>query len=47
MDKLTELRDKIPNGVYYSLRNVGHWMHEEKPEMLADIIDRYLQYEGD
>ena len=46
MDKLTELREKIPNGVYYSLRNVGHWMHEEKPEMLADIIDRYLQYEG-
>ena len=45
MDKLFELREKIPNGVYYSLRNVGHWMHEEKPEMLSEIIDRYLQYE--
>lgn len=44
MDKLFELREKIPNGVYYSLRNVGHWMHEEKAEMLAEIIDRYLQY---
>lgn len=45
IDRLFELREKLPWQIYYSLRNVGHWMHEEKPEMLADIVDRYIRYE--
>ena len=44
IEKLFELKEQLPDYVYYSLRNVGHWMHEEKPEMLAEIIDRYIQY---
>ena len=44
IDNLFELRKELPGAVYYSLRNVGHWMHEEKPEMLAEIVDRYIQY---
>ena len=47
IDKLFALRERIKTGVYYSLRNVGHWMHEEKAEMLAEIIDRYIQYRGE
>ena len=46
MDKLFEIKKTIPNGVYHSLRNVGHWMHEEKAEMLSEIVDRYIQYRG-
>lgn len=47
MDRLFELRKRLPQAVYYSLRNVGHWMHEEKAAMLTEIIDRYIQYRGD
>ena len=45
IDRLFELRKALPNEIYYSLRNVGHWMHEEKAEVLAEIVDRYIQYQ--
>ena len=44
IEKLFELREQLPGNVYYSIRNVGHWMHEEKAETLAEIVDRYIQY---
>lgn len=47
LDLLFELRKHIPNGVYHSIRNAGHRMHEEKAEVLFEVIDRYIQFEGD
>ena len=44
IDRLFEWKDRLPGNVYYSLRNVGHWMHEEKAAALAEIVDRYIQY---
>ncbi|MBR0081697.1 MAG: alpha/beta fold hydrolase [Clostridia bacterium] len=44
IDRLFEWKDMLPGNVYYSLRNVGHWMHEEKAAALAEIVDRYIQY---
>ena len=44
IDRLFDLKELLPHHVYYSLRNVGHWMHEEKAAMLAEIVDRYIQY---
>ena len=47
MDRLFELKELLPQNVYYSIRNVGHWMHEEKAEALAEIVDRYIAYRGE
>ena len=33
--------------VYHSIRNTGHWMHEEKAAQIAEAVDRYIRYEGD
>ena len=44
IDRLFELKALLPQNVYYSLRNVGHWMHEEKADALSEIVDRYIQY---
>lgn len=47
LDLLFERKKYIPNGVYHSIRNAGHHLHEEKAEVLAEVIDRYLRYQGE
>lgn len=47
MDRLFELREQLPMSVYHSIRNTGHWMHEEKAGQIAEAADRYIRYAGE
>ncbi|MDO4564458.1 MAG: alpha/beta hydrolase [Clostridia bacterium] len=40
-------KKSLRKGVYHTIRNAGHLMHEEKAEQLADIVDRYIQFQGE
>ncbi len=46
MDRLFELRKSLPNSIYHSIRNTGHWMHEEKAGSIAEAADKYIRYQG-
>ena len=39
-------RDALPFGVYHTLRNAGHLMHEEKAEQVSEVVDKYILYKG-
>ena len=45
--RLFELREMLPESVYHSIRNTGHWMHEEKAAQIAEAADRYIRYKGE
>lgn len=47
MDRLFEIRKLLPGSVYHSIRNTGHFMHEEKGAQIAEAVDRYIRFEGD
>lgn len=47
MENLFALRERLPKSVYHSIRNTGHWPHEEKAAQVAEAVDRYIRYEGD
>ena len=47
MERLFELREQLPNSIYHSIRNTGHWMHEEKAGQIAEAADRYIRYQGE
>lgn len=47
MDRLFELRQLLPMSIYHSIRNTGHWMHEEKAGQIAEAVDRYIRYQGE
>ena len=45
--RLLTLRDMLPDSVFHSIRNTGHWMHEEKAAQIAEAADRYIRYRGE
>jgi len=45
--RLFELREMLPDSVFHSIRNTGHWMHEEKAAQIAEAADRYIRYKGE
>ena len=47
MENLFALRERLSGSVYYSIRNTGHFPHEEKAAQVAEAVDRYIRYEGD
>ena len=47
MDRLFALRELLPMSVYHSIRNTGHWMHEEKAASIAEATDKYIRYRGE
>ena len=47
IDRLFEIRSAMPKSVYHSIRNTGHWMHEEKAAQIAEAADRYIRYRGE
>lgn len=47
MERLFALRELLPMSIYHSIRNTGHWMHEEKAGQIAEAVDRYIHYQGD
>ena len=47
MDRLFQLRELLPKSIYHSIRNSGHWLHEEKAAAIAEAADRYIRYEGE
>ncbi len=47
MERLFALREALPKSVYHSIRNTGHWMHEEKAEQIAEAADKYIRYLGE
>ena len=44
MDRLFELKNQLPMSIFHSIRNAGHWMHEEKAGAIAEAADKYIQY---
>lgn len=46
LQDMDELKDYLNHGVYHSVRNGGHLVHEEKAELIAEILDKYLLYNG-
>lgn len=47
LERLFEVQTYVAKGVYHSIRNAGHWMHEEKSEQIAEVVHRYLAYQGE
>lgn len=47
IDRLFEIRKMLPGSVYHSIRNTGHWIHEEKAAQIAEAADRYIRYRGE
>ena len=47
MERLFALRKELPLSIYHSIRNSGHWLHEEKAGAVAEAADRYIRYEGE
>lgn len=47
IERLFEIRKMLPGSVYHSIRNTGHWVHEEKGAQIAEAVDRYIRYEGE
>jgi pimeloyl-ACP methyl ester carboxylesterase len=45
--RIFELREMLPASVFHSIRNTGHWMHEEKAAQIAEAADRYIRYRGE
>lgn len=45
--RLFEIRRQMPDSIYHSIRNTGHWMHEEKAAQIAEAADRYIRYRGE
>lgn len=39
------LREVLENGVFYSVRNAGHYFQEEKADILADMVIKYIEYQ--
>ncbi len=46
VENMAYWRDVLPFGVYHSLRNAGHLMHEEKAEQVSEVVDKYILYQG-
>ncbi len=47
MDRLFEIRKMLPDSVFHSIRNTGHWIHEEKGAQIAEAVDRYIRFTGE
>jgi pimeloyl-ACP methyl ester carboxylesterase len=47
IDRLFELREDLPMSIYHSIRNTGHWMHEEKAGQIAEAADSYIRFQGE
>ena len=45
MDRLFALRQDLKSSIFHSIRNAGHWMHEEKAGAIAEAADKYIQYQ--
>lgn len=45
--RIFELKEMLPDSVFHSIRNTGHWMHEEKAAQIAEAADRYICYQGE
>ena len=46
-DDIEQLKRYFQHGVYYTQKNAGHLMHEERAEAVADIILKYLCFTGE
>ena len=40
-DDALKVRDLLPGATIEYLRGLGHLAHEEKPELIADLVERY------
>ena len=47
MENLFALKEKLPNSIFHSIRNAGHWMHEEKAAAIAEAADKYIRYQSE
>ncbi len=45
--RIFELKEMLPDSIFHSIRNTGHWMHEEKSAQIAEAADRYIRYKGE
>ena len=46
-ENLEKAQKALKKGEFFSVRNAGHFFQEEKADILADMIDKYILYGGD
>lgn len=46
-ENMDKARKYLRRGEYYSLRNAGHFLQEEKAEQLCQMVDKYILYGGE
>ena len=46
-ENLEKVRDALKKGEFFSVRNAGHFFQEEKAELLADMVNKYILYGED
>ena len=44
---LEKVKSVLKRGEFFSVRNAGHFFQEEKAEVLADMVDKYILYGED
>ena len=46
-ENLEKAQAALKKGEFFSVRNAGHFFQEEKAEILADMVDKYILYGED
>lgn len=46
-EQMDGLKKALKKGVFHVIRNAGHLMHEQKAEVVAEVVDKYLMYQGE
>jgi pimeloyl-ACP methyl ester carboxylesterase len=46
-ENLEKAQSVLRRGEFFSIRNAGHFFQEEKAELLADMVDKYILYGED
>ena len=46
-ENIEKAQRALKKGEFFSVRNAGHFFQEEKADILADMIDKYILYGGD
>lgn len=45
-EQMEQLKKGLRRPVCHVIRNAGHLMHEEKAELVAEVVDKYIQFQG-
>lgn len=46
-DRMEPVKKCLKKGVFHIIRNAGHLIHEEKAEVVSEVIDKYILFQGE